>query len=96
MAKLPVLLSPAVLNPNEESFSDGRQPSQMESCLSALRSVGSYTRCDRGHPHDPASSHLDCSNGKRESGEVSSTARMFVLIRDGATLSKGQMLKQKE
>ena len=39
MAKLPVLLSPAVLNPNEESFSDGRQPSQMESCLSALRAL---------------------------------------------------------
>ena len=94
MAKLPVLLSPAVLNPNEESFSDGRQPSQMESCLSALRALVP-TLGVTGHPHDPASSHLDCSNGKRESGGVSSTARMFVLIRDGATLSKGQMLKQR-
>ena len=92
MAKLSGLpvLSPADLNPNEESFPHGQQPSQMESCLSALRSVGSYTGCDRGHPHDPASSHLDCSNGRRESGGVSSTARMFVLIRDGATLAKAR------
>ena len=92
MAKLPglLVLSPADLNPNEESFPHGQQPSQMESCLSALRSVGSYTGCDRGHPHDPASSHLDCSNGRRESGGVSSTARMFVLIRDGSTLAKAR------
>ena len=64
----------------------GSSQNQMESCLSALRSVGSYTGCDRGHPHDPASSHLDSSNGRRESAGFPPPQGCLSSFRDGSTL----------
>ena len=65
----------------------------MESCLSALRSVGSYTGCDRGHPHDPTSSHLDCSNGRRESAGFPPPQGCLSSFRDGSTLQRATCWK---